>query len=230
MDSISSKLLLTWAECLPPRHPSRSAGKSMPSITLFELGPTRSARVRWMLLEAGLPYESVGNRVELIGSDELRNIHPLGKLPAALIDGKPLFESAAIVTAIADLVPEKSLIAKPGTWSRNLHYQWVCFALTEMEPYVHSTEINSIDFVLPESQHVRGIIDQNSMMYRRAAAVLDAVLVKVDYLVENRFSATDIIVGYTISRGQEQGLLSGFPNLSQRAGRRWRRAAGLRLR
>jgi glutathione S-transferase len=76
-------------------------------------------------------------------------------------NGKPLFESAAIVTAIADLVPEKNLIAKAGTWSRNLHYQWVCFALTEMEPYVHSTEINSIDFVMPESQHVHGIIEQN---------------------------------------------------------------------
>ena len=185
----------------------------MPSITLFELGPTRSARVRWMLLEAGLAYESVGNRVEIIGSEELRNIHPLGKLPAAFIDGKPLFESAAIVTAIAGLVPEKDLIAKPGTWSRNLHYQWVCFALTEMEPYVHSTEINSIDFVLPENQHVRGIIEQNSMMYKRAAAVLDAVLGKTDYLVEDRFSATDIIVGYTISWGQEQGLLSRFSNL-----------------
>jgi glutathione S-transferase len=185
----------------------------MPSITLFELGPTRSARVRWMLLEAGLAYESVGNRVEIIGSEELRRIHPLGKLPAALIDAKPLFESAAMVTAIADLVPEKDLIAKPGTWSRNLHYQWVCFALTEMQSYVHSTEINSIDFVLPERQHVPRIIEQNSMMYKRAAAVLDAVLGQTDYLVEDRFSATDIIIGYTISWGQEQGLLSGFPNL-----------------
>jgi glutathione S-transferase len=36
---------------------------------------------------------------------------------------------------------------------------------------------------------------------------------KTDYLVEDRFSATNIIVGYTISWGQEQGLLSGFPNL-----------------
>ena len=128
----------------------------MPSIELFELGPTRSARVRWMLLEAGLPYHSAGNSVEVFRSAELRSIHPLGKLPAAIIDGKPLFESAAIVTAIADLVPEKGLIARPGTWSRNLHYQWLCFALTEMESYLHSTEINSIEFVFPESQHVPG--------------------------------------------------------------------------
>jgi hypothetical protein len=106
----------------------------MPSIKLFELGQTRSARVRWMLLEAELPYDSAGNSVEVFRSAELRSIHPLGKLPAAIIDGKPLFESAAIVTAIADLVPEKGLIAGPRPWSRNLHYQWLCFALTEMEP------------------------------------------------------------------------------------------------
>jgi glutathione S-transferase len=185
----------------------------MPSIKLFELGPTRSARVRWTLLEAGLEYESIGNRVEVIGSQELRAIHPLGKLPAALIDGQPLFESAAIVTAIADLVPEKHLIAKPGTWARNLHYQWICFALTEMEAYVHSTEINSMDFVIPKSQHVPQIIEQNSMMFKRGAAALDAILRKTKYLIEDRFSVTDIIVGYTINWGQEQGLLGGFPGL-----------------
>src|SRR5262245_61562155 len=185
----------------------------MPNIKLFELGPTRSARVRWALLEAELAYESMGNRVDVIGSRELRNVHPLGKLPATIIDGKPLFESAAIVTAIADLVPEKNLIAKPGSWARNLHYQWVCFALTEMEAHLQSSEVNSMEFLLPKSQHVPQIIEQNSMMFKRAAAALDTVLSKSRFLIEDRFSATDIIVGYTISWGQEQKLLDGFPNL-----------------
>ena len=184
-----------------------------PNIKLYELGPTRSARVRWMLLEAGLAYESAGNRLDVIGSDELRDIHPLGKLPAAIIDGRPLFESAAIVTAIADLVPERELIAKPGSWSRYLHYQWVSFALTEMEPYVHSTEINSLDYILPKSQHVTAIIEQNAMLYQRAAAALDDVLGRSDYLVDDRFSATDIVVGYTVNWGQELKLLSACPNL-----------------
>ena len=169
--------------------------------------------MRWALREGGLAYESVGNRAHVIGSDELREIHPLGKLPAAVIDGRPLFESAAIVTAVADMVPESGLIARPGSWSRYLHYQWVSFALTEMEPYVHSTEINSIDFVLPKSQHVSSIIEQNAMLYKRAAAALDAVLGKSDYLVDNRFSATDIVVGYTVNWGQELNLLSACPNL-----------------
>ena len=53
-----------------------------PHIKLFELGPTRSSRVRWTLLEAGLDYESIGNSVEVFQSEELRQVHPLGKLPA----------------------------------------------------------------------------------------------------------------------------------------------------
>jgi glutathione S-transferase len=187
--------------------------KRKPSIKLFELGPTRSARCRWTLLEAGLEYESIGNRPDIIGSEELRKVHPLGKLPAAIIDGRPLFESAAISTAIADLVPEKDLVAKPGTWSRALHDQWVCFALTEMEPWVSSTELNSLDFVLSKDQHVPAIIQQNSMMFRRSAAALEEVLGRTAYLVEGRFTVTDIIVGYTINFGHEQGLVSEFPNL-----------------
>ena len=51
----------------------------MPSITLSSW-VLLVRRVRWMLLEAGLAMKSVGNRVEIIGSEELRNIHPLGKI------------------------------------------------------------------------------------------------------------------------------------------------------
>ena len=57
------------------------------------------------------------------------------------------------------------------------------------------------------------IIEQNAILYKRAAAALDAVLGKSDYLVDNRFSATDIVVGYTVNWGREQKLLSGCPNL-----------------
>jgi glutathione S-transferase len=185
----------------------------MPEIKLFELAPTRSARVRWTLLEAGLEYESVGNSVEVFSSGALRSVHPLGKLPAAIIDGRSLFESAAIVTAIADLVPERNLVARPGTWSRYLHYQWLSFTLSEMEAFVQSSEINTIDFVLPRDQHVPGIISQNSMLFRKGAAVLEDVLGEADYLVENRFTATDIFVSYTVNWGHGEGLIDGCPNL-----------------
>lgn len=185
----------------------------MPDITLFELGPTRSARIRWALLEAGLAFESVGNEVSIIGSDALRAVHPLGKLPAMLIDGRPLFESAAMIGAIGDLVPEQNLIAASGSWSRNLHNQWLAFTLSELEAFVQSSEVNSIDFIIPESEHVPGIIAQNGRFYRRGASVLNKVLGESDYLIEDRFTFTDIFVSYTIRWGEEQGLNDGFANL-----------------
>ena len=61
------------------------------SITLFEFPPTRSARVRWTLLELGISFESVSGR-EVIGSPRLAEISPSGKVPAILDDGRPLFE------------------------------------------------------------------------------------------------------------------------------------------
>ena len=54
----------------------------MADIKLFELGPTRSARVRWTLLEASLKYESIDRGVDIFDSEELRSVHPLGKPPA----------------------------------------------------------------------------------------------------------------------------------------------------
>ena len=59
----------------------------------IELGPTRSARVRWMLLETGTSVPFGGQQRRGLSSAELRSIDPLGKLPAAIIEGTPLFES-----------------------------------------------------------------------------------------------------------------------------------------
>lgn len=185
----------------------------MAEIKLFELGPTRSARARWALLEAGLSFESIGNDVSIIGSEELKAVHPLGKLPAVLIDGKPLFESAAILIAIADLVPEAQLIAAPGSWSRNLHYQWISFIQSELEAFLQSNEVNSIDFIIPASEHVPAIRAQNGKFFRKGAAVLNDVLGRTEFLVDDRFSVTDIYAGYAVNWGQEQGLLDEFPNL-----------------
>ena len=43
-------------------------------------------------------------------------MHPLGKLPIAVIDGKSLFESAAICTYLADHATGVDLVAEPGGW------------------------------------------------------------------------------------------------------------------
>jgi len=179
-------------------------------ITLYEYGPTRSQRTRWAFLEAGLEYESIEGR-ELIHSDEVKKIHPLGKLPAALFDGKPLFESAAICTYIADLVPEKGLIAASGTWERALHDQWVAFCLTEMEAFLWHSARNQ--FVLPEEKRLTNVFEQNAEAFSAGAVGMEQAVEDQDYLVGNRFSVTDIIAGFTVNWARGMGLLDPFPNL-----------------
>lgn len=185
----------------------------MTTIKLFEFAPTRSSRPRWTLLEAGLDYESIGNSPAVFSNPELKSIHPLGKLPAALINGRPLFESAAICAAIADLVPEKQLIPKPATWERSLHDQWTLFGITELEAWLWPNQLNT--FLLPEEQRNPACLEQNEGMFKRGAAALDKVLGESDYLVANRFGVTDILTGYTLNGARRLGYLTDFANLQK---------------
>ena len=103
------------------------------------------------------------------------------------------------------------MVARSGTRARALHDQWTQFALTEMEAWLWSNFLNT--FVLPEEQRITACLEQNVMMFKRSAAVLDRVLAEVDYLVENRFTVTDIIVSYTLNSGRKQGHLGDFQHL-----------------
>ncbi|MGB5488299.1 MAG: glutathione S-transferase family protein [Lysobacterales bacterium] len=179
-------------------------------ITLYEYGPSRSKQARWALLECDLEFKVIGG-LEILHSEELKKVNPMGKVPAVLINGEPLFEAPAICTYLADLVPEKKLIAPSGTRERALHLQWVSFALTEMEAYVWSNARNT--FVLPKEQRIKALFEQNNEAFIHAAKVLDTVLSKSDYLVGNRFSITDLLVGFTVNWGNGAGLLKECPNL-----------------
>ena len=181
-------------------------------ITLYEYGPSRSKQARWALLECGLEFKVIGG-LEILHSEELKKVNPMGKVPAVTINGEPLFEAAAICTYLADLVPEKGLIAPSGTRERALHLQWVSFALTEMEAYLWSNARNT--FVLPKEQRKKDLFEQNNKAFVHAAKVLDKVLADKDYLINNRFSVTDILVGFTVNWGDGAGVLNDAPNLQK---------------
>ncbi len=177
------------------------------SITLFEFPPTRSARVRWTLLELGISFESVSGR-EVIGSPRLAEISPSGKVPAILDDGRPLFELAAICTWLADSHPEKGLIASSGTWERAQHDQWVSFCLAELEAHLWSTSRNR--FLYPEEQRVAAVFEQNAKEGRRSLEVLDRHLASTPFLVAGRFTVADIIVGFTTNWARRVGWATGL--------------------
>jgi len=184
----------------------------MPTIKLYEYGPSRAVRARWTLQEADMPFEAVSAR-EIMQTDECKRIHPLGLLPAVEVDGKPLFESAAICTWIADQAPEKELIAAPGSWESALHDQWSYFAMTEVEAYLWSSAQQTLKYE-GEAQ-VMAIVPQNNARARTSIGVIDDALDGDDYLVDNRFSVTDIIVAFTLHWARSTGLTDQAPNVDR---------------
>ena len=180
------------------------------SITLYEFAPTRSARVRWTLLELGLPFESIEGR-EVFSHPGLADIHPLAKIPAIRDGGRPLFESAAICNWLADSHFDKGLIPAAGTWARALHDQWVTFTLSELEAYLWSNARNT--FLYPEAERVPAVFPQNDREAKRALGVFETHLAGRTFLVEERFQVTDIFVGYALHWAARRELTAGLPHV-----------------
>lgn len=187
------------------------------SLKLYEFAVTRSSRVRFTLLELGLPFESIGNTPDVFQNPEVAKIHPLSKIPAFSDDGRPLFESAAICTWLADSHPDAGLIAPSGQWGRALHDQWTSFALTEIEAFLWHTARNL--FVLPESERVTAVFPQNEAAVKRGLSVIDKEIAGRNWLIDDRFSVTDIIMGYCVCWAQTLGMTEGLPNVTAYAER-----------
>lgn len=189
-------------------------------IILYEMDKTRSVRCRWTLLELGLEFEAIAAR-PLLHTDELRAVNPMGKSPAILIDGAPLFESCAICTALADACPDKGLIFPSGTRERALHDQWTCFALSELEAWLWHSARHS--FVYPEDQRIPDVIAPNGEEFKKGARVVDDWLETSEYMVANAFSVTDINVSFALNWGRRSGLTADFPAIDAYLDRLYRR-------
>src|SRR5690348_2347811 len=69
-------------------------------ITVHHLNDSRSQRILWLLEELGLPYEIKRYQRDAktrLAPPELKSVHPLGKSPVIIDNGRTLNESGAIV-------------------------------------------------------------------------------------------------------------------------------------
>ncbi len=182
------------------------------TIKLYEFSTSRSARVRWILQEIDVSFEGLTG-MEHFTSEEFKKVSPRGKIPV-LVDGdKSLLESAAITTWLADSHPEKGLSFPSGTWERALHDQWVSFTLAELEAHLWSTFRNVEHY--PEDRRVPEIVPQNKHEAKKALKSFEIHLGNNEYMVGNRFSVTDIIVGYALNWSEKARLLKDdYPNIS----------------
>ena len=106
------------------------------TLRLLHRPNSRSARVRWLLEEIGVPYELVPVSDEEKASEEYRSRHPLGRVPVLETDEGIVFETLAVCVHLAEQYPEASLLPAPGSFDRALVFQWISLGLTEVEPHL----------------------------------------------------------------------------------------------
>ena len=97
--------------------------------TLYYSPGTASMVVHLALLEIGAPHrlEKVDFANDQQRSPEYLRLNPRGQVPTLVIDGKPYFESAALLMIMAERHPEAKLAPPPGSPLRADWYQWIAF-------------------------------------------------------------------------------------------------------
>ncbi|CAB4881264.1 unannotated protein [freshwater metagenome] len=148
-------------------------------------GTGRPIRVLWTLEEIGVPYELTVLTAEEMQQEDYLRIQPLGRAPGFVGDDGPLFESSAICLHLAEAYPDAGLLPAAGTYERAQVYQWVFFAMTEIEPPM--LEIWHHREAAP--QIVDGLLERA----QAAVDVLESAIGGREFLVGDRLSVADII-------------------------------------
>jgi len=181
-------------------------------ITLFGTGSNRSARVAWTLAELGITAEIISYE-GMIGGPELQRLHPLGKIPAAYINGSPLFESTAICQYLCAITEGQTLLAREGSIQRALHDQWTSFSQSEIENYLWNNFQLRRSFT--ESEHFSAALRFNNGAITRGLVVMEQHLMDREFILGDSFSLADILVGWTVNWARKSDFLIDTPNLDR---------------
>jgi glutathione S-transferase len=132
--------------------------------------------------------------------------HPLGRVPALETDDGTLFESAALCLHIADLYPHAGLIPPTGTHERGEVYQWVLFAMTELEPAMVRTIVTRRGSDAEETAKAEQRLN-------KVGTVLADLLERAHYLVGDRFTIADVVVGGVLTSARDYDVMPELPAL-----------------
>ena len=162
-------------------------------MTLYWAPRTRSLRALWVLEEAGAPYQRV--RLDLSAgaqkSAEFRAINPMAKVPA-LTDGTvAIAESGAICAYVAEAHPGGGLAPPVGDPARASYLRWLFFSpgCVEQAFLVKSANVSV-------RQEAAGFGD-----FDRVFDVLEAAVATGPWLLGERFSAADVMIGLDLHFG-----------------------------
>lgn len=95
--------------------------------TLYGAPGAASLCVHWMLIELGAPHEY--RKLDLEAGDhrkpEYLKLNPNGLVPTLIVDGKPLYESGALLMLLAERHQEFGFSPPPGGLRRGPYMTWM---------------------------------------------------------------------------------------------------------
>jgi glutathione S-transferase len=181
-------------------------------MKLFECGPTRSIRARWMLQELGVEFESVtvDLRAGQHRSADFLAINPAGKLPA-LVDGDVvLTESVAIAIHLAEKYPDRGFL--PADLAERAQvYRWLMFTATELEQPLWRMSRHTR--LYPEDRRLPADVVLAREDFQSMARVLDQHMKGRTFVVGGGATVADFVLAYTLDWANEARVLDGFPDL-----------------
>jgi glutathione S-transferase len=184
------------------KHPSVPPYRlaAMSTLTLYHAAPSRSSVALWMLEESGEPYDIKLLRIK---SGETRQpsylaINPMGKVPALKDGDVVITECAAICCYLADTYPKNGLSVPIGDPERGVYLKWLFFGPSCLEPAM-------IDRSLKREGGARTMLGWGD--YDTVFDVVTKAIAKGPYLLGNKFTAADVVIGSGLRWGTMFGLI-----------------------
>ena len=183
-----------------------------PALKLYHASPSRSSIVLWMLEELGEPYEL--ELLSLKNGDNLKPaylaVNPMGKVPTLVDSGVAITEVAAICCHLADKYPKAALAPAINDPLRGPYLHWLFWAPSCLEPAI-------IDHHLKRAPGPRGMMGW--IDYETTIDILAAGVAKGPWIMGERFTAADVVVGAGVNWGLMFGTIPKRPELEAYAER-----------
>ncbi|MEM9274003.1 MAG: glutathione S-transferase family protein [Cyanobacteria bacterium P01_F01_bin.143] len=181
-------------------------------MKLYFIPTTRAVRPRWLLEEMGIDYELITVSPEMSRQPEYYQLHPHGKVPILVDDNETIFESAAICAYLADKYLDKGFAPPINSPARAHYFQWLFYAGQTLEPPVEQYMFNVLpnlpEKVLPQSSRTGVTPEEAKEWFAKVSQPLNQLLQDNDYLVENHFSAADVVTGGVLLWALKLGMLT----------------------
>lgn len=168
-------------------------------ITLYGITASRAFRCLWMLEELGLPYhrEKIDYRGGELRSPEYLSINPNARIPALKDGDHVLSESMAINLYLARRYGTEKRLWPDSPESEGLALQWSFWVMSEIETHLLALLMHKR--MLPTNKRDPDRASRSEGILRAPLQVLEQALAGREYLVDERFTVTDLNVAAVLS-------------------------------